>query len=488
MTIADAPVVLTAADLTAAVPVVGHLVNGQVLRSASDFAVIAPWSGEEIGRCPEADADLVEMAVRAAGRAQPAWAADEAARRDVLRRIVEVLEENADALGLILAAETGKPLHIARGEVAGAAHHVRWYVDRPIPVDTLVDDENETVQVVRDPIGVIAAITPWNAPLLMAVNKIAGAFLTGNTVVVKPTPFTPLTTLRLGELLADVVPPGVLNVLGGRDETGRLLTLHESVGMVSVTGSVRAGQAIMAQTAPNLTRLQLELGGNDAAIVLPDVDVAEIAPLVYRGAFALSGQICAAIKRLYVHESIFEEFVGALVAIAESARPGAPFEEGVTMGPSTTEPQFERVRWLIRDAREHGAVVRTGGDPLDRPGYFHPPTILTGVAEGVAVVDEEQFGPVLPVMSYRTVDEAVERANGTPFGLGSSVWTSDLAEGRRIAGRLRAGGAWVNRHPHVGPDVPFGGVKNSGLGREGGDAGIDAFSELKTISVPKRRD
>ena len=464
---------------------VGHLIDGEIVRDAATFTVVAPWADQPLAECPSASPADLDRAVAAAKRVQPAWAADEAARQRTLHAVADALEAQKDRIGAAIAGETGKPIAIATGEVVGAAAHIRYHADEEIPVETIRDDDTETVLVVHEPIGVVAAIVPWNGPLLMLANKIAAALRPGNTIVAKPSPFTPFSALLLGEVVRDLVPAGVINVLAGGDDLGVAMTQHPDVSMVSFTGSIRAGQAIMAQSAQGLRRLQLELGGNDAALVLPDVDVAEIAPRIYRGAFALSGQICAAIKRLYVHESIADELVAALAAIAKTHRPGTPWDPETTMGPSTTKPQYELVKGLIDDAVASGANVVTGGHALDRPGYFIEPTILTGVDHGVRVVDVEQFGPVLPVMTYTDLDEVLERVNGTEYGLGGSVWSKDVAEAMRIARRFQSGSTWINRHPHVGADVPFGGVKLSGVGREGGPRSFEAFTEPKTISILK---
>ena len=462
---------------------IGHLVNGEIIPTEASFDVVAPWTGEVLASCPEASLELLDRAMSAARRALPAWAADIDRRKEALLTLAERLDAQAEALGLVNSAESGKPAFIGAGEIKGAAAHARWYAVQDLPVDTLADNETELVQLVREPVGVVAAIVPWNGPIIMLINKIAAAMLAGDTVVAKPSPFTPLASLLVGNLIKDIVPAGVVNILAGGDELGKAMTAHPETNLVAFTGSVEAGRSIMAAGAPTLKRMLLELGGNDAAIVLPDANVEEIAPKLYRGAFALGGQICAAIKRLYVHESIFDQVVAALADLANQARPGNPFADGTTMGPSTTKPQFERVKGLIEDALANGGTAVTGGAPLDRPGYFIPPTIITGIGKGVALVDEEQFGPALPVMPYSDIDAVIEEANSTELGLGGSIWTSDVQEGLKLARRLRSGGAWVNRHPHVGAEVPFGGMKQSGMGREGGAVGIDAFCELKTISV-----
>lgn len=464
-------------------PQLGHLVAGQLVADGDPYDVVDPCTDEVAGSAPSARPDLVDRAMDAAESAQRAWAADEPARRAALLRAAEVLEQSLDQLREVLCLESGKPAQGATFEIMGAAAHLRWYAGAPIPEDVVHDDETQRVVVVRDPVGVVVAITPWNGPLVMLANKLGAALLTGNVVVAKPSPFTPVSSLLLGQLIADVFPPGVVNILSGGDDLGRALVSHPATRLISFTGSVDAGKAIMAAAASDLKRVCLELGGNDAAIVLGDVDPDVVSARLFRGAFAASGQICAAIKRLYVHESVFEDVVDRLAGLAKAARLGSPHDPETTMGPLTTRPQYERVRGLVADALAAGGVARSGGSPLERPGYFYPPTVVTNVDIGVELVDAEQFGPALPVIPFADVDDAIEKANATDYGLGGSVWTADLDAGRALASRLRSGSAWVNRHPAVGPDLPFGGVRHSGLGRENGAPGIDHYTELKTLST-----
>jgi len=306
----------------------------------------------------------------------------------------------------------------------------------------------------------------------------------GNTVVLKPSPFTSLATLKLGEIWQDVVPPGVLNVLAGGDELGAAMVSHPLTRMVTFTGSVGAGRKIAAAAGQHLKNVLLELGGNDAAIVLPDVDVEAVVPRIFGAAFGGGGQVCAAIKRLYVHESIYDDMVAALAEMANQLV-AAPDDEGGTLVPLTTKLQFDRVRMLVGDALAQGAKVVAGGSPPHSDGYFLPATILTQVAPGMRVVDEEQFGPVLPVMAFRDVDDAVTQANATEYGLNGSVWTRDIAVGEAVAARLECGTTWINHHVEVSPRFPFGGIKQSGIGRAGGIQGTDAYAELQTQYVYK---
>jgi len=319
----------------------------------------------------------------------------------------------------------------------------------------------------------------------MAAWKMAEALMTGNTIVMKPSPYTPLSTLLLGEVLADVFPPGVLNIISGSDDVGRWITEHPDISKISFTGSTRTGKAIQKSASENLKRLTLELGGNDAAIVLDDADPKSVAKGIFNGAMGNSGQICIAVKRCYVHESKFDAVVSHLTEMAKAAKVGDGFETGVQYGPINNKMQFERVKGLVEDAKKSGAIVHAGGDPLAGPGYFYPPTILTGVEEGTRIVDEEQFGPVLPVMPYKDVADAVRRANASCYGLGGSVWGADTERAAEVAGLIDSGTVWVNAHGNLTPDVPFGGRKESGVGRQMGEATLDGYTDAKVIRIPK---
>ncbi len=459
------------------------LVAGTQVRVENRIAVVNPATGRAFADCPVASDAHLQLAIDSADVARVGWARDADLRRTMLLGMAEVLTENRDLLARTLSQETGVPLRDTTIEAAGAAAFAKFRGAGVLPVDQIHDDGRQSVRVYRAPIGIVGAIVPWNAPLLISAEKIATAFAAGNVVVLKPSLLAPLTTVLLGSLLADVLPPGVLHVLPGDDDLGRALVAHRKVGMISFTGSIGAGRAIMAAAAPRLKRLSLELGGNDAAIVLPDIDIPRVASQIFRGAFYRSGQVCAAIKRLYVHDDIHDEFVAALADVAEKTTVGGPFDPDVTMGPLSNRPQFDRVRHLVDDAVSAGATIVTGGHPIARDGYFHAPTLVTGVGPGAAVVAEEQFGPVLPIQSFTDIDATVAAANDTDYGLGASVWTADADAGSAIAANLEAGSVWVNRHGIVSPEVPFGGMKQSGVGRTNGGPGLDQYSELKTVSV-----
>ena len=453
-------------------------IDGQSVSGEGTFGVVNPATGAVFAQAPACSRAQLDAAMEAAHRAFGPWARDEARRREALRACAEAVKAR---LG-----ELGKPLARAREELLGAAVWFSYTAGLEIPVEVLQDDDRVRIEVRRRPHGVVGAITPWNFPVLLGVWKIAPALLAGNTVVIKPSPFTPLSTLKLGEVLRDALPPGVLNVVAGGDELGAWVSSHPRVRKISFTGSVATGRKVAAAAAPDLKRYTLELGGNDAAIVLEDADPGRIAEKLFWGAFANSGQVCSAIKRLYVHERIAAPLVEALAAVARGVKVGDGMQPDVQLGPVNNRPQFERVVELIDDAKRAGAQVVTGGGARAGQGYFVEPTLVTGVAEGVRLVDEEQFGPALPILTYRDVDEAVARANGTPYGLSGSVWSADPARAAEVAGRLECGTAWVNQHLAIVPHAPFGGAKWSGVGVENGPWGLLGFTELQTVHIAKQ--
>ncbi len=463
------------------------LIDGRPQAATHYDKVIDPANEELVGEAARATPDQVDQAVEAARRAFPAWAADLDARRQRLAHAAGRVRENAQALAELITREQGRPLRSTLEEVAGVAATFEHHAHLDLPTDTsLRDDGERLVRISRRPLGVVAAITPWNVPLILLVLKIAPALHAGNTVVAKPSEHTPLSTLLLAHLLADVFPAGVLNVVAGAGEVGEHLVRHPGVRHVTFTGSVATGKHLYARAADDLKRLTLELGGNDAALVLDDADLDAIVEPLFWGAFWNSGQVCFAIKRLYVHEHLFEPLLAALAERAQRTRLGHGLDPQTELGPLTNAQQLERVIALVEDARARGARIHSGGAPADGPGYFYPPTLVSGIDAGVALVDEEQFGPVLPVIPFRDVEDAIAQANASSYGLGASVWTRDLARGEAIAARLEAGLAWVNQHGHIQPGAPKGGHKSSGLGYEGGQRGYDAFSELQVLNISRR--
>ena len=461
-------------------------IDGRPVSGVATFGVINPATGKVFASAPDCTRQELDAAMESSARASGAWRLDEAKRREALRACAEVLRVHASELAAILTREQGKPLAKATEEIVGAAVWFAQTAALELPIEVLADSNDSRVEVRRRPLGVVAAITPWNYPLLLAAWKIAPALLAGNTLVIKPSPFTPLTTLMLGALLREVLPPGVVNVVSGGDALGAWMTRHPVPRKISFTGSVETGKAVAASAAPDLKRLTLELGGNDPAIVLPDVDPKVLAEDLFWGAFENSGQVCSAIKRLYVHESRCAELISELAELARSVKMDDGFEPGVQLGPLNNLPQFERVIGLVEDAKAAGAKIAAGGKPRSEEGFFYEPTIVSGIGEGARLVDEEQFGPVLPVLPYRDVDEALERANDTPFGLSGSVWSGDVDRATELASRLECGTAWVNQHLAVSPFTPFGGAKWSGIGVENGPWGLLGFTEIQTLNVKRR--
>ncbi len=445
------------------------------------FPVLNPANGEAIGYAPECTTDLLDAAVASAHEARESWQADPAARSSALIDIAARLEDNLGDFAALITAEQGKPLHEAEGEVSGAIGDLRYYSGLSLPVDTVGDTDDLIVQVLRRPMAPVAAITPWNFPLGTAMSKLAPALAAGCTVVLKPSPYTPLSSLRFGELVRDALPPGVLNIVSGNDSLGSLMTSHPLVRMISFTGSVATGKRIATTAAADLKRVLLELGGNDPAIVLDDADVDAVADGVFANAFANCGQICVAIKRVYAPSKLYGQLVDALADRARAARLGDGQTAGTEIGPLCNPVQRERIQELVADAIGSGVSVVAGGSRTDSPGYFYEPTVLAGLKGDERIVVEEQFGPALPVIQYSDLEQAIAQANDSHYGLGGSVWTADPERGRALAPRVESGTVWVNTHDSGIPGQPFGGLKWSGIGVEGGPWGMLAYTELQAV-------
>ncbi|HTO72007.1 MAG TPA: aldehyde dehydrogenase family protein [Myxococcota bacterium] len=460
-------------------------IDGKAESAKATFGVINPATEQVFAQPPECTKAQLDSAMESAQAAYKGWSKDEAKRRTTLLEIGEAIKSRGGEIAPLLTQEQGKPVDKAMMEVIGASIWFQYTASLQIPIEVISDTPQNRTEVRRRPLGVVAAITPWNFPLMLAVWKIAPALLAGNTVVIKPSPYTPLTTLKLGEILRSVVPPGVVNVVSGGNELGGWMTSHPIPRKISFTGSVATGKKVAAAAAPDLKRTTLELGGNDAAILLGDVDVKSTAQKIFWGAFENSGQICSAIKRVYVPESLYGPVVAELQEIAKSVKVGNGLEAGTQLGPLNNKMQYDKVREMIDDARKHGAKVVNGGQQLSSKGYFIAPTIISEVAEGVRIVDEEQFGPALPVIPYRNVEDAVERANGTMYGLSGSVWSANPEKAAEVARQLDTGTAWVNQHLAIAPNLPFGGAKWSGIGVENGPWGLLGFTELQVVNVAK---
>ncbi len=460
-------------------------IGGECVPGKMSFGVINPATGKVFAEAPECSAEQLDAAVSAAERAFPDWSRDMDRRRQALLACAEAIKTHAEELAPLLTREQGRPLPLAHQELEFSLGWFQFTAGMNLPVEVVQDDPTAYIEVRHRPCGVVGAITPWNYPLLMFTWKVAPALLAGDTVVIKPSPYTPLTTLRFGEILNEVLPAGVLNVVSGDDELGAMITRHPAIRKVAFTGSVATGKKVAAAIAPDLKRLTLELGGNDAAIVLDDIDVETAAAKLFGYAFANSGQVCCAIKRIYVHESVAAQLVEALAGIANATKVGDGMDPESQLGPLNNKPQFERVIELVEDARRSGATIVTGGKPLDGEGYFYPPTLVTGVGSGTRLVDEEQFGPALPIIRYTDVDEAIRNANDTTYGLGGSVWSADPERAVAIADRLESGTVWINMHMMPNPAAPFGGWKWSGVGVENGIWGLTGFTDLQTLSIAR---
>jgi acyl-CoA reductase-like NAD-dependent aldehyde dehydrogenase len=462
-------------------------IGGQIItESATRLAVINPATAAPFIDVPQATPADLDAAVAAARTAAANWGAtDLAERQRRVLRLVDHVRANIDELARLVTLEQGKPLAKAAGEIESGLRGLAHYAALDIPVEVLRDDDNERIEVHRRPVGVVAGITAWNYPLLLALWKIGPALVTGNPIIVKPSPLTPVATLRLGELAQDVLPEGVIQVLAGGDDLGKAISYHPGIQKISFTGSERAGASIMSAAGPTLKRLTLELGGNDPGIVLDDVDVEAIAADLYWGALSNCGQVCAGLKRLYVPARLATQIEEALAEVAATVRVGNGLDDGVDMGPIQNAAQLAKVRGYVDDAGARGAQVYFQGEIPDGPGYFHPVTLVRNISDDVALVSEEQFGPVLPIVTYTDIDDAVARANDSALGLGASVWSADEARGIAVGARLQAGTVWINQHPMLSPDVPFGGIKHSGLGVEQSLHGVLEYTDFHVVRVKR---
>lgn len=466
-------------------------IDGQAVQADRTFDVIDPALGEPFALAQAAEPRHVDAAVAAARRAFPAWSARPDAERKALMHVLgAALEANMPELMELVTRETGKPLqglnNVGAGmEVGGAIAWTHVTADFSLQPEVIQDNEQARVEVHRKPVGVVASITPWNWPLMIAIWHVIPALRTGNTVVLKPSEYTPLATARFVELANALLPPGVLNVVTGGGEVGAALTGHPDVNKVVFTGSTRTGKRIMQTAAGTLKRLTLELGGNDAGIVLPDVDVKAVAPKLFAAAFHNNGQTCACLKRLYVHDSVHDALCEELARLAREVVVGNGLDPRSQLGPLQNRAQLDVVIDLADDARAAGGRFLSGGHARAGQGYFFEPTIVAGLSNGARLVDEEQFGPILPVIHYLDVDEAIALANDNPNGLGGSVWSLNPARAAEIGKRLECGTVWINDHGAVQPDAPFGGVKQSGIGVEFGRRGLEEFTTIQTVKIAK---
>ncbi|MCV7412501.1 aldehyde dehydrogenase [Mycobacterium florentinum] len=468
------------------------LVGGEWRKPASKarISVVCPSTEETIGQVPDAGAEDVDVAVRAARSAfdQGAWRAMNVSERvEVLERALQLLGSRIDEIGTLVTAQMGLPTSIAGIQIPSALETGRFFLR--VAQDDSVSEVRQTqmcaAAVVKEPVGVVASIAPWNGPFNMAISKIIPALVTGCSVVYKPAPETPLDAFFIAEALTGAgLPAGVFNLITGDRETGAALVDHPGIDKVSFTGSTAAGREIGRQCGGSFKRLQLELGGKSAAIVLEDADIATTMAGLAMGCFFNTGQVCAAYSRVLLPASRYDEFTAALVATAESFVVGDPFDPATTMGPLVSARQRDRVLSYIDTGKDEGAVIATGGGSpagLDK-GFYVQPTVFTGAQNSMRICREEIFGPVASVLRYETLDEAIAIANDSDYGLHGAVFTTDPQRAVEAARRVHTGTFSVNAFVY-NAEAPFGGVKNSGIGRDTGPEAVQAYYELKTINL-----
>ncbi len=465
-----------------------NLIDGELVATTRTMEVVNPANEEVIGLVPSCGKDELDRAVAAARRAFKSWSKTPIAeRRAAIQHMSAIIKDNADELHRLLTAEQGKPHGQAMGEIIGASMMAGAQSTLDLEDEVNEDSDTRLSRTRRVPVGVVGGIVPWNFPVMMAMQKIAPAILSGCTIVLKPSPFTPLTTLRIAELIKDIVPAGVVNVITGEDSLGPMITGHPDIDKITFTGSTATGKKIMEGASKDLKRITLELGGNDASIVLPDADVEKVAEQLFWSSFTNAGQICVAAKRVYIHEDIYDDLSKAIADYAKTVKVGDGAQQGTGVGPIQNRKQYERVLELIEDAKANGYKFLVGGGDSDPSGsgYYVPITILDNPPEDARIVAEEQFGPVMPLMKFSTDEEVIERANASDYGLAGAVWTKDTERGVRIAEQLETGTVWINEFLHLSPFAPFGGHKQSGFGAEYGKEGLLEFTYPQVITVRK---
>ncbi|GGX68425.1 aldehyde dehydrogenase [Tateyamaria omphalii] len=460
------------------------VIGGQSVETKETFEVKNPSTGEIVGLAPNAKLVDLDAAVAAAAAAFETWSqkSDEdiqAACEEVTAKIAEHSEE----LAQLITLEQGKPLNGlgSRWEMGGAGAWAGYTSGLSLPMKVLQDNNEGQVELHRKPLGVVGSITPWNFPVMIAIWHMMPALRTGNTVVIKPSPYTPLSTIRLVEIMNEVLPAGVVNCVTGSDgaeSIGAGMSSHPDIKKIVFTGSIGTGEKVARSAAETMKRMTLELGGNDAGIVLPDVDPAQIAEGLFWGGFINNGQTCAAMKRLYVHEDVYDEVCEHLVAFAKNIPLGDGMSEDVILGPVQNQMQFNKVKELVDAAKDKGRVL-LGGEPGE--GLFFPPTIVADLENDDALVREEQFGPALPIIKYSHVDDAIAQANQSENGLGGSVWSQDIEKAKEVASKMQCGSVWINKHGAIQPNAPFGGVKKSGIGVEFGEEGLQEYTDIQVI-------
>jgi acyl-CoA reductase-like NAD-dependent aldehyde dehydrogenase len=458
-------------------------IDGKLIQTAERAQAINPATGKVLIDHSVANQSLLNEAVAAAKQAFQSWSqVPWSERAKSLVAFADLLEANKEKLMRLLTMEQGKGRAGAEWEIEGSIYWVREIAGQTLPDEYRESAVGGEVKVRHVPLGVVGAITPWNFPVLLAVWKLTPALLTGNTVVLKPSPFTPLCTLWLGELAQKVFPAGVLNIVAGANELGQLMTEHTDIAKISFTGSTATGRRVLASGSNTIKRTTLELGGNDPAIVLPGIkDIKALAEKLFWAAFQNSSQFCLATKRLYVHASIYDEFLAELVKYTQSVKVGNGLDPETQLGPIQNLMQFNKVSNLLADTKKAGLRIVCGGEPATDGSYFIPVTIIDNPPEDARCVVEEAFGPVLPVLKYSNIDDVIARANDTIYGLGGSVWGEDPDQAEKVAVQIQAGMVWINQIHILSPHIPFGGHKQSGVAVENGLEGLSEFTNIQTL-------
>jgi len=461
------------------------IIDGKKVDGEEGFIdVINPADESIYEKCPSASVKQLDETVEVAKRTFETWSqTSHEERKDLLNKVADKIEENIQELSQIIVKEQGKPISLAQIEVGAGAAWIRYTASLDIPVETIEDSDERLIQVHRKPLGVVASITPWNWPFMIAIWHVIPALRAGNTVICKPSSETPLNTIKLVEIMNEVLPNGVINVLAG--SLGSKITSHKDIRKLVFTGSTETGMQVMKSASDTLKRLTLELGGNDAGILLPNSKNLEtLCDGIFQGAFFNMGQTCAALKRLYVHEEQYDEVCSLLTNIAKAQVVKDGIEEDSTFGPVTNKEQFDFVSQLVEDARQNGATILCGGKRIGDKGFFYAPTLVSEVDHKHRVVNEEQFGPVLPIIKYKDLDDAISMANSLDVGLGASIW-GDKDKAQEVALKMESGTTWINKHAEVLPHAPFGGCKLSGVGMEFGLEGLLEYTQVHVLNVAK---
>ena len=465
-------------------------IGGDPVATADTAPVYNPATTEIIARVPIASRGDLDAAVAAAKSAFVTWSATPLEERQaIVAAIGDRLEAHAEEFLALLTAEQGKPRPMAEWEVYGSVAWFREIATQSLPEEILVDDSERRVISRHTPLGVVGAIVPWNFPILLAVWKIAPALVAGNTIIVKPSPFTPLCDLKLVELVQDLLPPGVLSAVSGDDDLGKWMTTHPDIAKIAFTGSTDTGRHVMSSAAGTLKRITLELGGNDPAIVLGDVDPVKVAPQIFWAAFQNNAQFCNAAKRIYIHDSVYDAVRDELVKYARTVKVGNGADTDTQLGPIQNLQQYEKVGEYFDDCAANGYTFALGGeiDP-DAGGWFVPVTLVDNPPEDSRLVTEEPFGPILPLLRWTDEADVIARANDTIWGLGATVWGEDLEAIERIGRQLEAGTVWLNEVHQYSPHQVFGGHKQSGIGAENSLHGLAEYTNNQTITLNKARN